>query len=57
MTFKINTTTSISNTPNISFSLLINKPAVMATCNLLANSLLKTDSTLFSGSTITFGTT
>ena len=52
MTFKINTTTSISNTPNISFSLLINKPTMAVVNILAANVLLHRDGTTLTGTVL-----
>lgn len=54
MAFKISTNISISNTPDISFSLLINKPAVMAqTSTLHANTTLTLGGVSLSGNTLT----
>lgn len=54
MAFKIGSNTSISDTPNISFSLLINKPAIMAqTSTLHANTTLTSGGVSLSANTLT----
>jgi len=57
MAFKIGSNTSISDTPNISFSLLINKPAIMAqTSTLSANNRLRSGNVSISGNTLVLTT-
>jgi hypothetical protein len=54
MVFKISSNTSISNVPDITFSLLINKPTVMAqTSTLHANTTLTSGGVSLTANTLT----